>query len=102
MEFERETVDTSSDELDTAKTRILMEILELNEKIDEISTANQVEGLEIELSEIMRPFESELEKAFERGELKRCVDILSKMKYYRNVDERLKELKFKYKLLEDS
>lgn len=102
VEFEREAVDTSSDQSDTTKTQILMEILELNEKIDEISSASQVEGLERELSEIMRPFESELEEAFEMGDLKRSVDVLSKMKYYRNVDERLKELNFKYKLEEDS
>lgn len=94
IEYEKEAVESA----DAQKTQILMDILELNERIEEIRGPKEVEEMEKHLEAVMQPFKRQLEAAFERRDYKLAVDILSKMKYYRNIDERLKDLKLKYNL----
>lgn len=99
VNFEREAVFESSP--DDEKNKILMNVLELNERIDETREAREVAELEKMLEVIMRPFENELQVAFEKNDFKAAVDVVAKMKYYRNIDERLKDLKLKYNLVGD-
>lgn len=96
VNYGKKTVNTH--ETDSERSRILMDILELNEKIDDIKEAYEVENLEKRLEIIMKPFEKELESAFEKNEFEKAVEIVSKMKYYKNIDERLKDLKLKFNL----
>ena len=81
---------------DADKQKILVDILELNELIDEITETRQVEELEEKLNEIILPFEKQLKASFERNDFENAVEILSKMKYYQNVTERLEDLKLKF------
>ena len=81
---------------DADKQKILVDILELNELIDEITETRQVEELEAKLNEIILPFEKQLKASFERNDFENAVEILSKMKYYQNVTERLEDLKLKF------
>ena len=46
----------------------------------------------------MNPFENQLEIAFNSNNTNDAVRIISKMKYYQNVYERLIELKLKFNL----
>ena len=69
---------------------------QLNELIDEITETRQVEELEAKLNEIILPFEKQLKASFERNDFENAVEILSKMKYYQNVTERLEDLKLKF------
>ena len=78
---------------------LLMHVLELNERLDEIERPEQVEELETKLGEIMAPFEENLDQVISKGNYRAAVHVISKMKYYQNVDERLQELKLKFNLL---
>lgn len=96
-DYEKEATETH--ETDSERNKILMEILELNELIDEIKRPEEVEELENKLEEIMGPFEKELENAFKTKDYKLAVSILSKMKYFKNVNDRLMDLKLKFNLV---
>lgn len=95
--YEKEAIE--SHETDNTTKMILFEIMELNEQIDEIKRPEELEELEKKLDELMRPFEDELEESFKEKDYKRAISIVSKMKYYKNVDERLKDLKLKFDLI---
>ncbi|CAF0843446.1 unnamed protein product [Brachionus calyciflorus] len=94
--FNAEAIETH--ESDAEKRLILMEILELNEIIDEIKQPKEVEELAERLEEIMRPFEDELEDAFSQKNYKKAISVVSKMRYFKNVDERLKDLQLKFNI----
>lgn len=87
-----------SNETDSEKQQILMEILELNEIIDEIKLPKEVEELAQRLEKIIKPFEESLEKAFTSNDYSKACSIISKMKYYKNIDERIKDLELKFNL----
>ena len=95
FDYEHEATEAEVD-IDKDKQKILIDVLELNELLDDIKTSNQVESLEQKLEEIMSPFQKELELAFKKKDFKMAVNIIAKMKYYKNVDDRLKELKLKF------
>ena len=78
--------------------RILMEVMELNEFVDEIAEPRQVEELEARLDKVIGPLEEQIGKAFAAGDLAGAVRILAKMRYYQNISERLAELKFRFHL----
>ena len=72
--------------------------MELNELLDEIETSAQVENLEKMLEETMRPFQNELEEAINVKDFKESINVIAKMKYYKNIDDRLQDLKLKFNL----
>ncbi len=72
--------------------------MELNELLDEIETSAQVENLEKVLEETMRPFQNELEEAINVKNFKESINVIAKMKYYKNIDDRLQDLKLKFNL----
>ncbi len=78
--------------------RILMEVMELNEFVDEIAEPRQVQELEARLDKVIGPLEEQIGKAFAAGDLAGAVRILAKMRYYQNISERLAELKFRFHL----
>ena len=80
------------------RQKILLDIMELNELIDEIDEPSQVEELEEKLSGEIEPFEKQLNEAFNLGNNEEAVRILAKMKYYKNITERLEDLKLKFDL----
>ncbi len=96
INFEKKANDLISP--DGERDKILMDILELNEEIDEITNVSQVIDLEKKLFKIMIPFENQLEIAFKSNNTNDAIRIISKMKYYQNVYERLIDLKLKFNL----
>ncbi|RNA43432.1 iron-sulfur cluster co-chaperone mitochondrial [Brachionus plicatilis] len=89
---------TESHESDSEKQKILMEIMELNEIIDEIKLAKEVKELALRLKEIIKPFEEELEKAFNLKDYPKACSVISKMKYFKNIDDRVKDLELKFNI----
>lgn len=83
---------------DQEQQRILLQIMELNETIDEIQTNEELEELEKKLEAIMEPFEKQFEQAFTKRDFSSAVKIVAKMKYFKNIDERLKDLKLEFQL----
>lgn len=92
IDFKRESVHGEDEDMN----KILMDIMELNEFIDEISETGQVDELEAKLNAIIRPFEEQLKASFDEKDYTSAVEILSKMKYYQNITERLEDLKLKF------
>ncbi len=80
------------------KQQILMDIYRLNEELDETRDSNQLKELEKELDLVMMPFEKQLEEAFDQNNIELAINILAKMKYYKNIEERVNELKLKFQL----
>ena len=59
FDYEHEATEAKVD-IDKDKQKILIDVLELNELLDDIKMSNQVESLEQKLEEIMSPFQKEL------------------------------------------
>ena len=97
VDYEKEAYE-ALDRADDDRQQILSDIMELNELLDEITTKEQLIQLENKLDLVMEPFEKQLEAAFEALDLKKAVKVVAKMKYYQNIDERLKDLKLKFDL----
>ena len=93
--YEKEATHSESDE---DKQQILMEVFELNQAIDEIEYPEQVEKLEKDLEKILSPLEKELESAFKAKNFKLAIKLVDKLNYFKNIDERLKDLKLKFNL----
>lgn len=87
-----------SHESDSEKRKILMEVLELNEIIDEIKLPKEVDELAQRLEEIIKPFEDNLQNAFDAKDYSEACSIISKMKYFKNIDDRIKDLQLKFNL----
>jgi molecular chaperone HscB len=83
---------------DEEMKNMLIEILELNEMIDEVSTREHLNELEKRVEKLMKPHEQHLKEAFDSNDLEEAEQIISKMKYYKNIDDRLQELKLKFDL----
>jgi DnaJ-domain-containing protein 1 len=86
---------------ETNRNEILMEIFELNEMIDSITSSNQYEQLnelETKLNELMKPLENNFNNSLKDGNYKKSIENLHKMKYYKNIDDRLQDLKLKFNL----
>ena len=117
INFEKESYNLS--QTDEERNKILFEILELNELIDEIDQvllfhilifknsfftyekyekAEQIYELEMRVSQIIKPFEIELAKALNSSDYSSAVKIIAKLKYYQNIYERLINLKLKFEL----
>jgi DnaJ-domain-containing protein 1 len=96
VNFEKETVETG--EFDPDKQELLMNVLELNEKLNDVRSSDQVAEFEAELAGILKPLKRELNAAFVAGDLKQAVNVISKMKYFQNIDERFQELKLELTL----
>ena len=97
VDYEKEAYE-ALDQSDDDRQQILSDIMELNELLDEITTKEQLIELENKLDLVMEPFEKQLEAAFEALDFKKAVKVVAKMKYYQNIDERLKDLKLKFDL----
>ena len=77
-----------------------MNIMELNEELDTFTNDSELIQIQLKLEQILSPLESELKNAFEKKDFHTAIEVISKMNYYKNVDDRLRELKFKRKLTE--
>lgn len=96
IDYEKESYNVNQPDED--KNKILMDILELNELVDEITNSSEVKELEDKLFDTMKPFKNQLERAFLENRIEDVIKIISKMKYYQNVFERLGDLKLKFNL----
>lgn len=101
IDFERESVETA-DEVDREKQMLLMSVLEMNEQLDEIKDKSSVKKLEDELSEVLAPLESQLDSALVGKDFKRAVKVIAKLKYFKNIEDRLEDLKLKFDLNDQS
>lgn len=100
INFEKEAVETSSEQNNQEKNQLLMKVLELNEELNDIESKDQIKSFEDELNVILSPLEKEFESAYVKQDFHLAVQVLAKMKYFRNIEQRLEELKLNFDLSE--
>ncbi|XP_025077042.1 iron-sulfur cluster co-chaperone protein HscB, mitochondrial-like [Pomacea canaliculata] len=67
----------------------LMEVLDLNERIGE-STTGEMENIENEIVSKIQEYTKQLSDAFSSGDIIKARDITSRLKYYDNVEAKIK------------
>lgn len=86
------SIEEDSKEMDKV---FLMEIMERNEEIENEKDADKLRQLNIKNKETIDSLIREVQEAFEKKDVKKAKNILTKMKYYYTIDYKIKELKQK-------
>ncbi|NXH05109.1 HSC20 protein, partial [Loxia leucoptera] len=76
-----------------ADSAFLMEIMEINEKLAESKTKNNLEEVETSIKVKQEELTREVTAAFERDDLQEAKKLLGKMKYFANLEDKLKAKK---------
>lgn len=78
----------------------LMDVLEMNEKLAEISTAKEVHDFSKEINKHLVSIRETMAKEFQNNNYKEAFSLANKMRYYVNLNETVRELKLKFKIQE--
>ncbi|NXM32436.1 HSC20 protein, partial [Oxyruncus cristatus] len=76
-----------------ADSAFLMEIMEINEKLAESKNGGIIEEIETLIKVKQEELTRELTAAFERDDLQEAKKLLGKMKYFANLEDKLKSKK---------
>ncbi|XP_027747918.1 iron-sulfur cluster co-chaperone protein HscB, mitochondrial isoform X2 [Empidonax traillii] len=76
-----------------ADSAFLMEIMEINEKLAESKNENIIEEIETLIKVKQEELTRELTAAFEKDDLQEAKKLLGKMKYFANLEDKLKTKK---------
>uniref|UniRef100_A0A8C6ZCR3 HscB mitochondrial iron-sulfur cluster cochaperone n=1 Tax=Nothoprocta perdicaria TaxID=30464 RepID=A0A8C6ZCR3_NOTPE len=76
-----------------ADSQFLMEIMEINEKLAEPSNEGNLEEIETLIKAKQEQLTKEVTTAFERDDLQEAKKLLAKMKYFANLEDKLKNKK---------
>jgi len=87
-------VDLEKQEL--SDPEFLGDVMELNERLEEVSTSQEWKDFRAENQEKLLGLEMELGSAFDKDDLKEAQLLLNKMKFYESLQSRLKQLQFKF------
>ncbi|XP_008852372.1 iron-sulfur cluster co-chaperone protein HscB isoform X4 [Nannospalax galili] len=80
----RESTDYETD------SQFLMEIMEINEKLAETQNEAAMEEIESTVRAKQKEFTDNVNSAFEQGDFEKAKEILTKMKYFSNLEEKIK------------
>lgn len=92
LELNGFSIEEDSKEIDKL---FLMEIMERNEEIENEKDVDKLRQLNIKNKESISSLMREVQEAFEKKDMKKAKDVLTKMKYYYTIDHKIKELKQK-------
>ncbi|NWY04027.1 HSC20 protein, partial [Nothoprocta ornata] len=76
-----------------ADSEFLMEIMEINEKLAEPSNEGNLEEIETLIKAKQEQLTKEVTTAFERDDLQEAKKLLAKMKYFANLEDKVKNKK---------
>ncbi|XP_069850709.1 iron-sulfur cluster co-chaperone protein HscB isoform X1 [Dipodomys merriami] len=71
-------------------SQFLMEIMEINEKLAEAESEDAVADVESTVQAKQKEFTDNVKMAFEQDDFEKAKEILTKMKYFSNVEEKVK------------
>ncbi|XP_055972572.1 iron-sulfur cluster co-chaperone protein HscB isoform X3 [Sorex fumeus] len=71
-------------------TQFLMEIMEINEKLTEARSEAAMKEIESVVREKQKELTDSVSRAFEQDDFEKAKEILTKMKYFSNVEEKIK------------
>jgi len=84
----------------TLDTQFLGEVMELNEKLEELSNSQDWRDFREANQKELEFLEIKLTKAFERDNREEAQLILSKMKYFENLQLKLKDIQSKFNIVD--
>ncbi|XP_026906496.1 iron-sulfur cluster co-chaperone protein HscB isoform X7 [Acinonyx jubatus] len=70
--------------------QFLMEIMEINEKLAEAQSEAAMKEIESIVRAKQKELSDNVSKAFEQDDFEKAKEILTKMKYFSNVEEKIK------------
>lgn len=76
-----------------ADSAFLMEVMEINEKLAESKNKDNLEEIETSIKVKQEELTREVTAAFERDDLQEAKKLLGKMKYFANLEDKLKAKK---------
>ncbi|NWZ94788.1 HSC20 protein, partial [Nesospiza acunhae] len=76
-----------------ADSAFLMEVMEINEKLAESKNKDNLEEVETSIKVKQEELTREVTAAFERDDLQEAKKLLGKMKYFANLEDKLKAKK---------
>ncbi|XP_055003480.1 iron-sulfur cluster co-chaperone protein HscB isoform X3 [Sorex araneus] len=71
-------------------TQFLMEIMEINEKLTEAQSEAAMKEIESVVREKQKELTDCVSRAFEQDDFEKAKEILTKMKYFSNIEEKIK------------
>ncbi|XP_012709871.2 iron-sulfur cluster co-chaperone protein HscB isoform X1 [Fundulus heteroclitus] len=74
-----------------AESHFLMELMEINEALDEAQTPEQVSKIGQDTKGKLADLTEQIDAALHQGELGTAKELLTQMKYYANIEEKVKE-----------
>jgi len=84
----------------TEDVQFLGEVMELNEELESLASAQQWKEFRSRNEKELKVLEMQLGEAFEKNDLRRAQLILFKMKYYENLQTKLKEVQSKFNVVD--
>ncbi|ODN01082.1 Iron-sulfur cluster co-chaperone protein HscB, mitochondrial [Orchesella cincta] len=84
----------------TSDPEFLEEVMELNERLEEINSEGDWKDFRNQNEETLKEIHEELEKAFEKGEIKEAQRLLGRMKYFDTLQHKLKDLQSRIGVVE--
>ncbi|XP_051017702.1 iron-sulfur cluster co-chaperone protein HscB isoform X1 [Acomys russatus] len=73
-----------------ADSQFLVEIMEINEKLADAQSEAAMEEIESTVRAKQKEFTDSVNRAFEQGDFEKAKEILTKMKYFSNIEEKIK------------
>ncbi|XP_034547939.1 iron-sulfur cluster co-chaperone protein HscB [Notolabrus celidotus] len=74
-----------------ADSEFLMELMEINEAVDEAQSPEEANKIGQDMKEKLAELTGKIDAALLKGELQAAKALLAQMKYYANIDEKVKE-----------
>nr|XP_046241464.1 iron-sulfur cluster co-chaperone protein HscB [Scatophagus argus] len=89
LELEGMRIEEGTDS--AAESKFLMELMEINEALDEAQTPEEANKIGQATKETLADLTKEIDTALLKGELQTAKALLAQMKYYANIEEKVKE-----------
>nr|XP_021589432.1 iron-sulfur cluster co-chaperone protein HscB isoform X4 [Ictidomys tridecemlineatus]XP_021589433.1 iron-sulfur cluster co-chaperone protein HscB isoform X4 [Ictidomys tridecemlineatus]XP_040147939.1 iron-sulfur cluster co-chaperone protein HscB isoform X4 [Ictidomys tridecemlineatus]XP_040147940.1 iron-sulfur cluster co-chaperone protein HscB isoform X4 [Ictidomys tridecemlineatus]XP_040147941.1 iron-sulfur cluster co-chaperone protein HscB isoform X4 [Ictidomys tridecemlineatus] len=77
-------------------SQFLMEIMEINEKLAEAQSEAAMKEIESTIQAKQKECTDSVSRAFEQDDFEKAKEILTKMKYFSNIEEKIKLKKIPY------
>ncbi|XP_038619029.1 iron-sulfur cluster co-chaperone protein HscB isoform X3 [Tachyglossus aculeatus] len=70
--------------------QFLVEVMEVNEKLAEAQSEAEIEEVETLVKDKQKKLTEDVSRAFEQDDLQKAKELLTKMRYFSNLEEKVK------------
>ena len=93
LELHGQSVEESDTHIDP---QFLMEIMEINEELADADTLEAIEDIGATNQKVLDELTNHLSEAFKSEDISKAKELLGRLKYYANIDEKVKDLQRLY------